>query len=57
MQKAIKLQSSLRQGDVISLKLFTTAMENAFKLLNWNGLGINIKGDVDVDIINSPPIC
>ncbi|CAH2242943.1 jg14511 [Pararge aegeria aegeria] len=26
-------------------KLFTTALEDVFKLLDWNGLGININGE------------
>ncbi|KAL0901059.1 hypothetical protein ABMA27_006382 [Loxostege sticticalis] len=32
-------------GDVIPPKLFTAAMEDAFKLLEWDGLGININGE------------
>ncbi|CAK1603556.1 unnamed protein product [Parnassius mnemosyne] len=35
----------VRQGDVISLKLFTAALEDVFKLLNWKGYGININGE------------
>ncbi|CAH2264384.1 jg18443 [Pararge aegeria aegeria] len=31
--------------DVISPKLFTAALEDVFKLLDWNGLGININGE------------
>ncbi|KAL0882120.1 hypothetical protein ABMA27_000683 [Loxostege sticticalis] len=34
-----------RQGDVISPKLFTAALEDVFKLLDWSGLGININGE------------
>ncbi|XP_064073992.1 uncharacterized protein LOC135193837 [Vanessa tameamea] len=44
-QIAIPLRSGLRQGDVISPKLFTNAMEDAFKLLEWEELGININGE------------
>ena len=32
----------MSQGDVISLKLFTAALENVFKVLDRIGLGINI---------------
>ncbi|KAI8426072.1 hypothetical protein MSG28_005035 [Choristoneura fumiferana] len=35
----------VRQGDVISPKLFTAALEDAFKILNWEGQGININGE------------
>ncbi|KAL0850907.1 hypothetical protein ABMA28_006816 [Loxostege sticticalis] len=38
-------QFSDRQGDVISPKLFTAALEDVFKLLDWSGLGININGE------------
>jgi hypothetical protein len=43
--EAIPLQRGVRQGDVISPKLFTNAMEDAFKLLDWKGFGININGE------------
>jgi hypothetical protein len=33
------------QEDVISPKLFTAALENAFKVLDWKGRGININGE------------
>ena len=39
------LKRGVRQGDVISPKLFTAALENVFKVLDWNGLGININGE------------
>lgn len=34
----------IRQGDAISPKLFTAALD-AFRLLDWNWLGINIIGE------------
>ncbi|XP_063635113.1 uncharacterized protein LOC134805838 [Cydia splendana] len=43
--RAIPLRRGVRQGDVISPKLFTAVMEDAFKLLEWEGLGININGE------------
>lgn len=33
-----------RQGDVISPKLFTNALEDIFKTLHWKGRGVNIDG-------------
>ena len=43
--KPIQLQRGVRQGDVISPKLFTAALEDIFKLLDWSRLGININGE------------
>ena len=34
----ILLQRGVRQGDVISPKLFTAAQEEVFKFLDWRGL-------------------
>jgi len=34
----------VRQGDIISPKLFTSTLESVFKKLNWSGMGINING-------------
>ena len=34
-----------RQGDTISPKLFTMALEDVFKTLNWSNKGININGE------------
>ncbi|KAI8433390.1 hypothetical protein MSG28_015430 [Choristoneura fumiferana] len=39
------LNRGVRQGDVISPKLFTAALEDAFKILNREGQGININGE------------
>ncbi|RVE40503.1 hypothetical protein evm_014848 [Chilo suppressalis] len=41
----IQLKRGVRQGDVISPKLFTAALEDIFKLLDWKGRGININGE------------
>ncbi|KAI8426769.1 hypothetical protein MSG28_014457 [Choristoneura fumiferana] len=41
----IQLQRGVRQGDVISPKLFTNALKEVFKLLDWNRFGININGE------------
>lgn len=43
--RPIPLHRGVRQGDVISPKLFTNAMEDMFKTLNWKGRGININGE------------
>jgi hypothetical protein len=43
--KLIQLRRGVRQGDVISPKLFTAALEDMFKLLDWRGFGININGE------------
>jgi hypothetical protein len=43
--KPVPLHRGVRQRDVISPKLFTNAMEDMFKTLNWKGRGININGE------------
>ncbi|KAA5553182.1 hypothetical protein F3G54_32575, partial [Pseudomonas aeruginosa] len=43
--RPIQLRRGVRQGDIISPKLFTNALEDVFKTLDWNGRGININGE------------
>ncbi|KAI8428992.1 hypothetical protein MSG28_007581 [Choristoneura fumiferana] len=43
--KPIPLQRGVRQGDVISPKLFTAGLEDDFKVLDWKGRGINNNGE------------
>ena len=38
----ISVNRGVRQGGTISLELFTTALENIFKTLDWEKAGINI---------------
>lgn len=40
--EVISLYRGVRQGDVVLQKLLTNEKEDAFKLLNWKGFGINI---------------
>ena len=42
---AFKILKGVRQGDPISPKLFTAAMEDAFRSLDWESYGINIDGE------------
>ena len=43
--EAIKILKGVRQGDPISPKLFTAAMENTFRSLDWQSYGIRIDGE------------
>ncbi|CAG9120660.1 unnamed protein product [Plutella xylostella] len=43
--RPIQLQRGVRQGDVISPKLFTNALEDVFKTLDWKRHGICINGE------------
>lgn len=43
--RPIQLLRGVRQGDVISPKLFTNALEGVFKTLQWDGMGINVNGE------------
>nr|XP_032511413.1 uncharacterized protein LOC116765887 [Danaus plexippus plexippus] len=41
----IELRRGVRQGDVISPKVFTNALEDVFKTVDWTGRGINVNGE------------
>jgi hypothetical protein len=43
--KPVPLHRGVRQGDVISPKLFTNAMEDMSKTLNWKGRGFYINSE------------
>ena len=42
---AFKILKGVRQGDPISPKLFTAAMEDVFRNLDWSSLGIVVDGE------------
>ena len=43
--RPIQLHRGVRQGDVIYPKLFTNAMEDVFKTLDWTARGFNVNGE------------
>ncbi|CAH2096073.1 unnamed protein product [Euphydryas editha] len=42
---AVPMQRAVRQGNIISPKLFIAALEDAFKFLEWKGFGMNINSE------------
>lgn len=53
-KRPIQRQRGVRQGDVISQKLKTDALEDVFKTLDWNGhTGIDLIRMSDIKCINS----
>ena len=40
----IRINRGVRQGDIISSKLFTATLESIFKRLNWENKGVKIDG-------------
>lgn len=45
MTDQVKVEKGIRQGDSISPKLFTLALEDVFKDINWEGKGVLIDGE------------
>ena len=50
VSKAIQIERGVRQGDTISPKMFTAAMEEIFKKLNLQDRGIKIVGEKLIDL-------
>ena len=50
ISKPINISRGVRQGDTISPKIFTTAMEEIFKKLDLEERGINIDGEQLTDL-------
>ena len=46
----IPIKRGVRQGDTISPKLFTACLEEIFKKLNWENLGIRVNGEYLTDL-------
>lgn len=44
-RRNIPIKKEVRQGDTISPMLFTACLEDVFKLLDWEGLGVRIDGE------------
>nr|XP_026500834.1 uncharacterized protein LOC113404212 [Vanessa tameamea] len=48
--KAIQLKRGIKQRDVTSPKLFTTAFKDVFKFLDWKRFSININDEYITDL-------
>jgi hypothetical protein len=45
LSNPVPVKRGVRQGDTISPKLFTSCLEDIFKLLDWSQRGVNINGE------------
>ncbi|XP_072024905.1 uncharacterized protein [Amphiura filiformis] len=50
ISKQVRIERGVRQGDALSPKLFTTALEEVFKKSNLKGNGINIDLEMQTDL-------
>ena len=50
VSKAIQIERGVRQGDTISPKMFTAAMEEIFKKLNLQDRGLKTVGEKLIDL-------